>query len=129
MTAPNLEEIFRLAEAGLAGHKVYQSRIGTMSAGLKKRALWANLRPKFEAEVFTQVWPDTSCGLSDDPGGFAGQAMTEAYTTVVHETTTDMYVVFFDNQPAYIVHDPSWEFLEDLRHHSLLGKYEAKKTY
>lgn len=86
------------------------------------------ITPDFDVEVFSQIWSNTATGL-DEPNTVSGQAITEAYTTVVHERITDTYVVFFDNKPCYKVNNPNDAFMNDLKNHHLKGITEAKEKY
>lgn len=79
----------------------------------------------FEAIVFPQTWGSTALGF----GGFGGQAMTRAYTTVIHEIRTDTYVVFFGSKAAYKVTDANENFLQDLKNHFLVSVNEAHGRY
>lgn len=85
---------------------------------------------KFKMYVFPQTWNDTALGF-DYKGGFSGQAITEAYTTVVEmswcytnkteeirgfnfiESEDKIYAVFFDGKIAYMCLNPNSEFLKD----------------
>lgn len=98
--------------------------------------LWNNLKeekskkgtaPIFEltCEVFSQIWGSTSTAF----GGFGGCAMTKAYTTIFHEINTDVYVVFIDNKPAYMVLNATKEFFEDLKNHNMASAEDGKNKY
>ena len=89
-------------------------------------------RPIFDATVFLQLWASTCLGFDVDDEGNAycgGSAMTEAYTTVMHETTSDTYFVFFDGDLCYVVTEPTEKFLNDLKNHRLESRSEAKVKY
>lgn len=82
--------------------------------------------------VFPQIWGSTCLGFAQAETGeptMGGCAMTEAYTTVVRETSTKTYFVFFDGRICYMVSDPSEAFYEDLKNHALKSFSEAKKAY
>lgn len=82
---------------------------------------------KFKMYVFPQTWSSTALGFD----GCGGQAITEAYTTVVEMswdyinktddirglnlTTSDdkIYAVFFDGRIAYMCLNPNSEFFRD----------------
>ena len=82
---------------------------------------------RFKMYVFPQTWSSTALGF----GGCGGQAITEAYTTVVEMswdcvnktddirglnlTTSDdkIYAVFFDGKIAYMCLNPNSEFFRD----------------
>lgn len=74
--------------------------------------------PEFVAYVFPQVWGSTSLGFS----GIGGQAMTEAYTTVIIDRVSDQAGVFFNERLAYIVTNPNKRFYEDL------GNFDIKSV-
>lgn len=85
---------------------------------------------KFKMYVFPQTWSSTALGFD----GCGGQAITEAYTTVVemtsykaesskdikgkiHVVSKDLedkvYAVFFDGRIAYMCLNPNSEFFRD----------------
>lgn len=82
---------------------------------------------KFKMYVFPQTWSSTALGFD----GCGGQAITEAYTTVVEMTSykfesgkdirgivykeldDKVYAVFFDGKIAYICLNPNSEFFRD----------------
>ena len=83
---------------------------------------------QFRMYVFPQTWSSTALGF----GGYGGQAITEAYTTVVEiswyyvnktddirglnltESEDRIYAVFFDSKLAYICLNPNELFFKDL---------------
>lgn len=68
--------------------------------------------PDFEVmAVFLQTWGDTTLGF----GGWGGQSMTAAYTTVIRNNDLGYVAVFFGNAMAYIVRHPNDKFWEDMR--------------
>ncbi len=85
---------------------------------------------KFKMYVFPQTWSTTALGF-DKIGGCSGQAITEAYTTVVEMTSykvesgkdirgivykelkDEVYAVFFDGKIAYMCLNPNSEFFKD----------------
>lgn len=85
---------------------------------------------KFKMYVFPQTWSSTALGF-DMIGGCSGQAITEAYTTVVEMTSykfesgkdirgivykeleDKVYAVFFDGKIAYMCLNPNSEFFRD----------------
>ena len=85
----------------------------------QKRKIWS---PHTSVDLFLQVWPDTSCGLSTG-FSFAGQMLTEEYTSVfelrwVYSDTPEealAYYVFFGNELAYCIRNPNAKFFEDLK--------------
>jgi hypothetical protein len=77
-----------------------------------------------EVHHFPQTWSDTSTGF----GGVAGQAFTQAYTTVVICELTSA-AVYFGGRRAYVL-DPiinQNEFLKDLHAHAMASVENAKK--
>ena len=62
-------------------------------------------------------------------GGFGGQAITKAYTTVMHEIDSDFFCVFFDRELAYTVFDAKAEFFEDLKDRNLESVGSAMRRY
>jgi hypothetical protein len=67
--------------------------------------------------------------MPDGSPSIAGCAMTEDYTTVIHETVTDSYGIFIGNDPCYIVFDATEEFYNDLKNKNMKSLSWAKKSY
>ncbi len=92
---------------------------------------------KFKICVFPQIWSSTALGF-DANGGCGGQAITEAYTTVVKMTPCKVesgkginriYAVFFDGRIAYMCLNPSYELLLDISNMNMKSQREAMKYY
>ncbi len=124
---PNLE---------LLEYKVHQllSQVADFQESVKKakeqRGNFAAV--SYEAIMFPQVWPNTSLGfdvMADGSPAISGQAFTAAYTTVMHETLTDTYVVCFGNRPCYMIVDAKEAFFEDLRDRRMAALSKAKERY
>ena len=91
-----------------------------------------------KADMFMQTWPNTATGF-DQSGLFAGQAITNEYTTIISEkfekeTDTEnieylIYGVFFGNMIGYLVVNPNEEFLEDMKNRDMKCLGEAKTRY
>ena len=79
--------------------------------------------PNFDFNVFSQVWGSTSLGFNT----IGGQALTKAYTTVVYESHTDIFFIFFEEDYAYSVKNPNELFKRDLDEHNMKAVYEAFK--
>lgn len=95
---------------------------------------------RFMVYVFPQTWSSTALGF----GGCGGQAITEAYTTVVEmswsyidknaeirglnlkESEDKIYAVFFDGILAYICLNPNEQFFEDLNNKRMKPQNESK---
>lgn len=125
-TLPNLELLLYKAQQILSNDKDFISAFNKACAEAKSKGYL--LTPDFDVEVFSQTWSTTATGF-DTPNTFSGQAITDAYTTVVHERITDAYIVFFDNKPCYKVNDPNETFMNDLERHRLKGITGAKEAY
>lgn len=81
--------------------------------------------PDIKMLMFPQAWPSTALGFRN----VIGQDMlTVAYTTVVCDDKYKLYGVFFNEQLAYIVEDPTDEFFEDLGM-SQMGSTSKVKYY
>ena len=98
---------------------------------------------KFKMYVFPQTWSSTALGF-DGCGGCGGQAITEAYTTVVEmisykfesgkdirgivykELEDKVYAVFFDGKIAYMCLNPDSEFLRDCNNMHMESQKGAK---
>ena len=112
-TIPNLEAI--VAES----RRIFSSGNGESYTGIELR-------------VFPQTWPNTCGGFDIMPDGspaIGGCAMTEEYTTVVHECISNRYIIWFGERPCYLVEEPSDEFLEDLSRNHMASLSEAKEKY
>lgn len=87
--------------------------------------------PHAEAYLFPQTWGSTALGF-DDIGGFAGQAMTQAYTTVIKFTilnSDDVYcVVCFGDRLAYSVKNPNKTFYDDLNNRCMNSQRHGYST-
>lgn len=84
--------------------------------------------PNFELYMFPQTWGDTSLGFS----GIGGQAITTAYTTVIIESNSNYYGVFFGERLAYVIKEPNNMFCEDVQNMKMSnvahsGKYKRKE--
>lgn len=95
---------------------------------------------QFRMYVFPQTWGSTALGF----GGYGGQAITEAYTTVVEmswyyvnkaddirglnltESEDRIYAVFFDGKLAYICLNPNEQFFEDLNNRCMRTQNESQ---
>ena len=100
----------------------YKTRLIMRKYHDKDELKWSN----FNAYVFPQTWGSTALGFD---GAIGGQAMTKAYTTVFHLTKFDEYYVYFNERIAYVVDNPSEEFLEDLKNCNLKSVSKAKTNY
>lgn len=102
--------------------------------------------PSFKLDAFLQTWPNTATGF-DSENVVSGQAFTDEYTTVVEmhwhyldvnkqwiDSNDCIYGVFFGDEIAYIIINPSDEFFEDLKNRQMesqrraLGKYIDHKN-
>lgn len=86
--------------------------------------------PKFgyqniQVYSFPQMWSNTACGF----GGIAGQAFTEAQTTVIYAKNRKWALVFHDDRFAYIVDSPTNEFMLEIRNFRLVGAADYKGQY
>ena len=75
-------------------------------------------------EVFTQLWGDTSCGF----GGFAGQAMTNAFTILLYDDENNQVHVFINGRFAYTVYEPTQEFDKDVLNKCIAGKGSGRRA-
>ena len=91
-----------------------------------------SLLPEFDIITFPQIWGST-CGGNDitasDEPVIAGRAMTKEYTTVVHELNSDLFFIFFGNNPCYLVENANEKFLSDLKDRTIAAHSVAKKRY
>ena len=98
---------------------------------------------RYKMYVFPQTWSTTALGF-DKIGGCSGQAITEAYTTVVEitlykiesgkdirgityeELDDKIYAVLFDGKIAYMCLNPNHKFLGDLSNMRMKSQREAR---
>lgn len=126
MRVPNLELVLYKAQQLLARDKEF---VDTLA---ERRKTEKHLRIDFTLEVFPQMWGSTCTGFDVTETGeptIGGCAMTEEYTVVIHERTTDCYCVFFGEQPCYKVTNANKDFYDDLKNHRMASLSEAKKRY
>lgn len=123
---PNLELLVYQARQILTNDKDFVSAFNKACAETKREGYL--LAHDLNVDVFPQTWSNTATGF-DEPNTVSGQAITDAYTTVVHERITDTYVVFFNNKPCYKVNNPNECFMNDLKNRCLKGITGAKEAY
>ena len=91
---------------------------------------------KTRMDSFLQTWGSTALGF-DAEGCCAGQAFTDAYTTVVElswcvnfdDSKDRIYGVFFGNEIAYMFINPNEQFFEDLKNRNMRSQKDAMKEY
>lgn len=126
MRVPNLELVLYKAQQLLARDKEFVDVLA------ERRKTEKHLHIDFTLEVFPQMWGSTCTGFDVTENGeptIGGCAMTEEYTIVIHERTTDCYCVFFGEQPCYKVTNANKDFYDDLKNHRMASLSEAKKRY
>jgi hypothetical protein len=126
MRVPNLELVLYKAQQLLSRDKEFVDVLA------ERRKTEKHLRIDFTLEVFPQMWGSTCTGFDVTENGeptVGGCAMTEEYTIVIHERTTDCYCVFFGEQPCYKVTNANKDFYDDLKNHRMASLSEAKKRY
>jgi hypothetical protein len=75
--------------------------------------------------MFPQTWGSTALGF----GGLGGQAITDAYTVVLHSHQGGGYCVYFGGRFAYRIVRPCDKFWDDIRTQSLNGVAGSKEIY
>ena len=126
---PNLELLAYKAWIKLVSNSKYDKRMKKIYHNYDESKL---LQPDLRVDCFVQTWGSTCLGFDIDEHGTplcGGSAMTDAYTTVVHEKQTDMYVIFFGDKACYLVENPIEQFYEDLKNRNLARLSEALKRY
>lgn len=86
----------------------------------------------FNIYMFPQTWGSTVTAFDIDKNGlptFGGQAITKAYTVVFYESISKTYLVFVDGRFAYLVWEPTEDFLVDLKIQNMKSVSEAKRYY
>lgn len=97
---PNLELLLYKAQQALAHDPDFVQKIAEIKENDSHKKVYLD----FSVECFSQIWGSTCTGFDVTEAGepvMAGSAMTEEYTTIVHEKTTDTYCVFFGDRPCY----------------------------
>ena len=125
-TPPNLELLLYKAQQILAHDEEF---IAALNEKKKERS---HVSVDFDVIVFSQVWGNTCTGFditTDGSPTVGGCAMTREYTTVIHETLTDCYCVFFGDRPCYKVTNANQNFHEDLTERRMASLSEAKTRY
>lgn len=125
-TVPNLELLLYKAQQLLAHDEEF------IKALKERKDKLNHLSVDFDVIVFSQVWGNTCTGFditSDGSPAIGGCAMTKEYTTVIHETVTDCYCVFFGDRPCYKVTNANQNFHEDLMKRQMASLSEAKERY
>lgn len=123
---PNLELLLYKAQQLLAHDEDF------IKALQKRKDELNHLTVDFDVIVFSQVWGNTCTGFditTDGSPTIGGCAMTKEYTTVIHETVTDCYCVFFGDRPCYKVTNANQNFHEDLMKRQMASLSEAKERY
>lgn len=79
-----------------------------------------------DVEVFSQTWSSTALGFE---AFLAGQAITKAYTIIV-SLANKAIAVYFGQKLAYVVYQPTEEFLNLIRHKDApsVSKFKANKS-
>lgn len=121
MEFPNLELLVYRAKLMLQNDEDYKAKL----AAVPKHEHFSP-RPDFSVIVFPQTWGSTALGFD---GNFGGQTITRAYTTVIHESLTGTYMVFFGDRPAYKVQDATDQFFTDLSERNLKSTSQAAMCY
>lgn len=123
---PNLELLLYKAQQLLAHDEEF------LKTFKERKDKLNHLSVDFDVIVFSQVWGNTCTGFdvtSDGSPTIGGCAMTKEYTTVIHETVTDCYCVFFGDRPCYKVTNANQNFHEDLMKRQMASLSEAKERY
>ena len=95
----------------------------TLDENTPKQVYDAFKHPNFDFIMFSQVWGSTSLGFNT----IGGQALTKAYTVIVHEIYANIALVFFEEEFAYLIKNPNELFKEDLENRNMKAVYEAFK--
>lgn len=123
---PNLELLLYKAQQLLAHDEEF------LKALKERKDKLNHLSVDFDVTVFSQIWGSTCTGFGIAPDGspsIGGCAMTKEYTTVIHETVTDCYCVFFGDKPCYKVTNANQTFYKDLANRKMASLSEAKERY
>ena len=125
---PNLELLEYKAKQLLSQDKEFLAAV----EAYKKENNTKYARYDFNVTMFPQVWGSTSTGFDVAEDGYpaiGGSAMTKEYTTILHETLTESYIVCFGDRPCYKVTNPTEDFRNDMLQQYMVGLREAKVRY
>ena len=125
---PNLELLEYKAKQLLSQDKEFLSAVEAYKKENNTKYACFN----FDTTMFPQVWGSTSTGFDVAEEGYpviGGSAMTKEYTTILHETLTESYIVCFGDRPCYKVTNPTEDFRNDMRQQYMVGRREAKRRY
>lgn len=127
---PNLELLlYKVHEHLFANGKFLTIAMDKGLFGENRTCTFPNL---MVIECFPQTWSSTCTGFDIDSKGepvMAGSAFTDAYTTIVYEKHTDVYVVCFGEDVAYMVDDPTDYFYTDIWKHDMTSLSKALTRY
>ena len=125
---PNLELIEYKVKHMLSQNEEFMQKV----TELKEEKHVYHACVSFSAIVFPQMWGSTCTGFDvtgDGAPAIGGCAMTREYTTVMHESLTDTYVVCFGDRPCYKVTNANEAFLKDLDSRDMASLSVAMKRY
>lgn len=128
MVVPNLELLLYKAQQHLAHDEEFVRAIAEVKQSKNLKHIYLD----FNVECFPQIWGSTCTGFDGSPDGspaVGGSAMTKEYATVIHETFTDYYCVFFGDRPCYKVTNANQTFYKDLANRQMASLSEAKERY
>lgn len=94
---------------------VYQDRDWEHYRKTREDLRISKTRPHSEHDIevyamFAQTWGSTALGF----GGLGGQAITDAYTTVLKSCLGMGYSVYFGGRFAYHINQPNDQFFKDI---------------
>ena len=131
-TIPNLELLEYQAYHILLKDENTKERIENHWKNVGYRCFEGRMLVDFDIYMFPQTWGSTCTAFDIDENGnptFGGQALTKAYTVIFYEPISEVYLVFVNGSFAYLVWNPTEEFLVDLKEQSMKSVSEANKYH
>lgn len=123
---PNLESLLERSRQMLLGDQEFLEALEKVKERKKNPSLQMNLL----IECFPQWW-DRGCTPFDPPGKKVRRSkiLRAEYTSIVHELTTNTFLVYFGDRFGYKVFQTGLDFYDDMRTHMMAGVSRAAELY
>lgn len=123
---PNLESLLERSRQMLLTDQEFLEALEKVKERKKDPSLQMNLL----IECFPQWW-DRGCTPFDPPEKKVRRSkiLRAEYTSIVHELTTDTFLVYFGDKFGYKVYQTGLDFYDDMRTHMMAGVSKAPERY
>lgn len=123
---PNLESLLERSRQMLLGDQEFLEALEKVKERKKDPSLQMNLL----IECFPQWWDRGSTPFDPpDKKVRRSKILRAEYTSIVHELTTDTFLVYFGDEFGYKVHPAGLDFYDDMRTHSMAKVSKAAEVY